>query len=64
MEQLSAFIKFIGCAGVTLVAIILIPFGVSICIENDDEFLGRTLTFFWVVEWIFATVFVYNAVFG
>lgn len=64
MEQLNVIIKHIGCAGVTLVGMVLIPLGVFTCIETDHDFIGKTLTFFWIVEWICATVFVYNAIFG
>lgn len=64
MEQLNVFIKYIGCAAVTFVFIILLPLGVSTCIHNDNDLLGKTLAYFWVVGWICATVFVYNAIFG
>jgi hypothetical protein len=64
MEQLNVFIKYIGCAGVTCIGIILLPFGVSICARDGKDHLGRVLAFFWVVEWIFVTVFLYNAIFG
>lgn len=68
MEQLSVLInvliKYIGCAGVTCIGVILLPLGVSKCIKNGNDLLGKTLTFFWVEEWLFVTVLLYNAIFG
>ena len=63
MEQIDIVIKHIGCSMVAFVCIILLPFGVFTCIKNDHDRFGRILMFFWVVEWIFATVLMYDAIF-
>lgn len=64
MEQLNVLMQYTVCAAATFVFVILLPFGVHICAKNGKDRLGRVLAFFWVEGWIFATVFVYNAIFG